>query len=66
MNTARQLAQFRDQPFGYKHLNQAIQNVLEFEKYVTTLHDDQTDEEYAEMHGIRHSNKKRKLENDLD
>ena len=66
MNTARQLAQFRDQPFGYKHLDQAIQNVLEFEKYVTTLHDDQTDEEYAEMHGIRHSNKKRKLENDLD
>jgi SpoVK/Ycf46/Vps4 family AAA+-type ATPase len=66
MNTARQLAQFKKEPLGYRHLNQAIQNVLEFEKYVTKLHDDQTDEEYAEMHGIRHSNKKRKAEEDLD
>jgi SpoVK/Ycf46/Vps4 family AAA+-type ATPase len=66
MNTARQLSQFKKEPLGYRHLNQAIQNVLEFEKYVTKLHDDQTDEEYAEMHGIRHSNKKRKAEEDLD
>ncbi|XPS78606.1 hypothetical protein M3J07_010619 [Ascochyta lentis] len=64
LNTARQLAQFRGQQLGYKHLNQAIQNVVEFEKYVTKLHDGQSDEEYAEAAGIRHSNKKRKLEED--
>lgn len=58
LNTARQLAQFRGQRLEYDHLEQAIKNVVEFETYVTKLHDGQTDEEYAESTGIRHRNEK--------
>lgn len=56
LNTARQLAQFRGQRLDYDHLDQAIQNVWDFETYVTRLHDGHTDEEYAELAGIRHGN----------
>jgi SpoVK/Ycf46/Vps4 family AAA+-type ATPase len=66
MNTAQKLAQFKKEPLGYRHLNEAIQNMLEFDKYVTNLHDGQTDEEYAETHGIRYNNKKRKVDDDID
>ncbi|KAH6618649.1 P-loop containing nucleoside triphosphate hydrolase protein [Boeremia exigua] len=58
LNTARQLAQFRGQRLEYDHLEQAIKNVVEFEAYVTNLHDGQTDEEYAEATGIRHDSTK--------
>lgn len=64
LNTARQLAQFREQTLEYDHLEQAIKNVIEFETYVTHLHDGQTDEEYAEASGIRHSQSK--AEDDYD
>jgi SpoVK/Ycf46/Vps4 family AAA+-type ATPase len=66
MNTAQKLAKFKNEPLGYRHLNHAIQNVLEFDKYITNLHDGQTDEEYAETHGIRYNNNKRKAEDDID
>lgn len=66
LNTARQLAQFKGQPLRYNHLNRAIQNVVDFEKYVTKLHDGQSDEEYAEAAGIRHNNKKRKAEEEAE
>lgn len=36
LNTARQLAQFKDQTLGYRHLNQAIRNVLDFGNYIKT------------------------------
>ena len=64
LNTARQLAQFRGQRLEYDHLQQAIKNVMEFETYVTKLHDGQTDEEYAEAAGIRHGNTKAEKEYD--
>lgn len=64
VNTARQLARFKKEELGYGHLRQAIRNVVEFEKYVRTLHDDQSEEEYAEGQGYRHANKKRKVEGD--
>lgn len=61
INTARQLAQFKNQNLEYKHIYQAIRNVLDFEDYITTLHGGETDEERAAMTEIRH-NKKRKIE----
>ncbi|KAF2996824.1 hypothetical protein E8E13_002643 [Curvularia kusanoi] len=74
MNTARQLAQFTKEPLGYRHLNQAIRNVLDFEKYVTTVRG-VTDEEYAQEQGLRYSkevpalrpgNKKGRADEDSD
>jgi SpoVK/Ycf46/Vps4 family AAA+-type ATPase len=61
LNTARQLAQFKDEKLRYRHIEQAIRNVVDFENYITRLHDGESDEERAEAAGIRH-NKKRKIE----
>lgn len=51
INTARQLARYKQETLRYKHVDQAIRNVIEFEKYVTDLHGH--DEEVARDLGYR-------------
>jgi SpoVK/Ycf46/Vps4 family AAA+-type ATPase len=52
ISTARQLAQYRKEKLRFVHMNQALQVVDEFEKYVTDVHD-HSDEEYARDLGTR-------------
>jgi SpoVK/Ycf46/Vps4 family AAA+-type ATPase len=52
INTARQLAQYRKEQLRFVHMNQALQVVDEFEKYVTEVHG-HSDEEYARDLGTR-------------
>jgi SpoVK/Ycf46/Vps4 family AAA+-type ATPase len=51
INTARQLARYKQETLRYKHVDQAIRNVIEFEKYVTDLRGH--NEEYARDLGNR-------------
>ncbi|KAF2629152.1 P-loop containing nucleoside triphosphate hydrolase protein [Macroventuria anomochaeta] len=39
LNAARQLAHFKKGSLGFRHIEKAIQNILEFETYVTNLQD---------------------------
>jgi SpoVK/Ycf46/Vps4 family AAA+-type ATPase len=52
ISTARQLAQYRKEKLRFMHMNQALQVVDEFEKYVTDVHG-HSDEEYARDLGTR-------------
>jgi SpoVK/Ycf46/Vps4 family AAA+-type ATPase len=52
ISTARQLAQYRKEKLRFVHMNQALQVVDEFEKYVTDVHG-HSDEEYARDLGTR-------------
>jgi SpoVK/Ycf46/Vps4 family AAA+-type ATPase len=52
ISTARQLAQYRAEKLRFVHMNQALQVVDEFEKYVLDVHD-HSDEEYARDLGTR-------------
>jgi SpoVK/Ycf46/Vps4 family AAA+-type ATPase len=52
INTARQLARYKGETLRYRHLDQAIQVVNEFEKYVLEVHGD-GDEELARGQGNR-------------
>lgn len=52
ISTARQLAQFKNEKLRFVHINQALQVVDEFEKYVTDVHG-HSDEEYAREQGDR-------------
>jgi SpoVK/Ycf46/Vps4 family AAA+-type ATPase len=51
INTARQLARYKEETLRYKHVDLAIRNVIEFEKYVIDLHGHT--EEYARDLGNR-------------
>jgi SpoVK/Ycf46/Vps4 family AAA+-type ATPase len=52
ISTARQLAQYRKEKLRFVHMNQALQVVDEFEKYVSDVHG-HSDEEYARDLGTR-------------
>jgi SpoVK/Ycf46/Vps4 family AAA+-type ATPase len=52
ISTARQLAQYRAEKLRFVHMNQALQVVDEFEKYVLDVHG-HSDEEYARDLGTR-------------
>lgn len=52
ISTARQLAQYKGERLRFVHINQALQVVDEFEKYVLDVHG-HSDEEYARDQGDR-------------
>lgn len=52
INTARQVARYKDEPLRYVHIDQALRVVNEFEKYVLDVHE-HGDDEYAREAGIR-------------
>jgi SpoVK/Ycf46/Vps4 family AAA+-type ATPase len=52
INTARQLAQYKNENLRFVHIDQALRIVDEFEKYVSDVHG-HGDEEYAREQGIR-------------
>jgi SpoVK/Ycf46/Vps4 family AAA+-type ATPase len=52
INTARQLAKYRTEKLRFVHINQALQVVDEFEKYVLDVHG-HSDEDYAREQGNR-------------
>lgn len=52
MNTARQLARYQRVKMSYTHVEQAVDVVNEFEKYVTDVHG-HDDEENARYQGLR-------------
>ncbi|KAF2203367.1 P-loop containing nucleoside triphosphate hydrolase protein [Delitschia confertaspora ATCC 74209] len=53
ITTARQLALFREETLGIKHLEQAIHVASKFEKYIEEVHDQIKDDEMARQDGIR-------------
>ena len=55
INIARQLAQFRDQPFQYSHLKHAINVGNRFSKYLKDLRMNYTDDMIKQDSGIRFS-----------
>ena len=55
LNTAQQLAKFKNESLKYRHIEKAIRNVLNFEDYITTLHDGESHEERADIAGIRYN-----------
>jgi hypothetical protein len=52
ISTARQLARYKGERLRFVHINQALQVVDEFEKYVLDVHG-HGDEEYARDQGNR-------------
>jgi hypothetical protein len=52
INTARQLARYKEQTLPYAHVNQAVGVVNEFEKYITDVHGHGGDE-YAREQDLR-------------
>jgi hypothetical protein len=52
VNTARQLARYKKETLQYSHIDQALEVVDEFEKYVSDVHG-HDDEEYAREVGNR-------------
>lgn len=52
VNTARQLARYRERNLSSDHVEQALEVVKEFEKYVTDMRG-HTDEEHAKAQGHR-------------
>lgn len=53
VNTARQLAYFKNEVLGYSHFHQAIEVAEEFQEYVEKTHG-HTDEEYAKAQRLRY------------
>lgn len=52
INTARQLARYKKESLAYTHVEQALDVVNEFEKYVSDMRG-YTDDEYAKSQGHR-------------
>jgi SpoVK/Ycf46/Vps4 family AAA+-type ATPase len=61
INTARQLARYKNESIRYAHVDQAVRVVNEFEKYVTDVHG-HDDEEYARDQGLRNDEVSREVE----
>jgi len=53
VTTARQLAVFRKQRFGWQHLEQAIATAQEFERYLKEVHENLTEDELAREENLR-------------
>jgi SpoVK/Ycf46/Vps4 family AAA+-type ATPase len=52
INTARQLARYRNEVLAYTHIDQALEVAKEFEEYITRTRG-HTDEEFAKSEGLR-------------
>ncbi|ETS74037.1 hypothetical protein PFICI_13903 [Pestalotiopsis fici W106-1] len=53
VSTAKQLALFKKEAMGYKHLDRVISEVMKFENYIQKVHGDLTPDEIAEERQIR-------------